>query len=114
MADSKPTSLTVKKSHGATVEISWSYDVSCYVIVGASVTVKTSSAPPREWILLAHQTSYVVDDLKDDGEYTVKIVTLYEEGIKSEATTLRFNSGEFMPVPNSECIRDFRSILNTI
>ncbi|KAK2152405.1 hypothetical protein NP493_2471g00001, partial [Ridgeia piscesae] len=88
----KPTSLTVKRSRETTVEISWSYDISCYEIVGAKVIFKSSSSDQaKELIIPMPKSSYIIDDLEDNSEYTIDILTLYAKGKASEATSLHFN-----------------------
>ena len=87
----------MKKSKETTVEISWSYDISCYEIVGAKVIFKSlSSDEAKELIIPMPKSSYIIDDLKGDSEYTIDILTLYAKGKASEATSLHFNSGQFM------------------
>ena len=93
----------MKKSRETTVEISWSYDISCYEIVGAKVIFKSSSSDEaKELIIPMPKSSYIIDDLKDNSEYNIDILTLYAKGKASEATSLHFNSGEFMGGSTSE------------
>ena len=95
----------MKKSKETTVEISWSYDISCYEIVGAKVLFKSSSSDEaKELIIPVPDSSYTIEDLKDNSEYTIDILTLYAKGKQSEATSLHFNSGQFMDGSMSEYI----------
>ncbi|KAK2156244.1 hypothetical protein NP493_1987g00009, partial [Ridgeia piscesae] len=70
--------LTVVKKYGDKVEIWWQYDVSCYVTKGVKITYTTASNVRKEVTLPAAQSSYVLDDLDPNKDYSVVVVAVYE------------------------------------
>jgi len=88
--------LTVVKKYGDKVEIWWQYDVSCYVTKGVKITYTTASNVRKEVTLPAAQSSYVLDDLDPNKDYSVVVVAVYEGSETSEVESLQFNSGDLV------------------
>jgi len=86
----------VVKKYGDKVEISWLYDVSCYVTKGVRITYTTASDVQKEVTLPAAQSSYLLDDLYPNNDYSVAVVTVYEGSETSEVESLQFNSGDLV------------------
>jgi len=90
------TNLTVVRTYGDKAEINWLYDVSCYVTKGVKITYTTASNVQKEVTLPAAQSSYVLDDLDPNNDYSVAVVTVYEGSETSEVESLQFNSGDLV------------------
>ena len=94
--DQSVTNLTVVRTYGDKAEINWLYDVSCYVTKGVKITYTTASNVQKEVTLPAAQSSYVLDDLYPNNDYSVAVVTVYEGSETSEVEPLQFNSGDLV------------------
>ncbi|KAK2157675.1 hypothetical protein NP493_1862g00004 [Ridgeia piscesae] len=94
--DQSVTNLTVVRTYGDKVEIWWQYVVSCYVTKGVKITYTTASDVRKEVTLPAAQSSYVLDDLDPNKDYSVVVVAVYEGSETSEVESLQFNSGDLV------------------
>ena len=84
------------KTYGNKVEIWWEYVISCYVTEGVKISYKTASDVEKEVTLLGAQSSYVVEDLDPNKDYSIDIVTVYEGGKTSQIRSFHFNSGDLV------------------
>ena len=94
--DQSVKNLTVAKKYGDKVEIWWHYEVSCYVTKGVKITYTTASDVQKEVTLPSAQSSYVLDDLDPNNDYSVAVVTVYEGSETSDVESLQFNSGDLV------------------
>ena len=93
IADPKVSQLVVSKIYGSKALIEWDYVVSCYAVKWVTFRYKAASGAEKEVRLLAKSKSYVMENLTPVTNYVVRVVIMYEGDQRSEATSLRFNSG---------------------
>ena len=108
------TNLTVVKTYGNKVEIWWEYVISCYVTEGVKISYKTASDVEKEVTLPAAQSSYIVEDLDPNNDYSIDVVTVYEGGKTSQVKSLPFNSGDLVEDDSGEWSARFYVTVNHI
>ena len=83
----------MSKIYDSKALIEWDYAVSCYDIKWVTFRYKATSGVEKEVRLLSKSKSYVVENLAPVTDYVVRVVIMYEGDQRSEAASLRFNSG---------------------